>query len=451
MSISLVDLPEDVIEQILLFVPSPIVAIRVGATCSTLTELVHTNERIWNLYYRKRWTYKEASEDQVFTCLDYRDRHLDDGETLRMLLEVSKQVEKERDYGLGRDYHNPLWDELFRRLDSFDLLMAVANDAPEIMLLYQKHVSLVTKSLATQLLDDVHYRNVHLQFNELLSDIHEGNYSRGNPWEEGLLLLVESQRRWDDLLSFPASPFDRMKATRRKLYDLGRELQCRLDQCSGNMTTLEAVKLLHMMLVDERSITVATVDDKIEYLSIDHVLQSKEGSPIILAIMCHSILRHVGISVSIANVSKRVVLGMPGGDTFVDVFSEGCQTLSIDEVRALPPISLLATGAPLQSIQLKSSEIFDVVLDDMYHFYMQVSQLVKLGRVSVAIIRSTNLRLPVQGMRVLRAMPSAFEPLQDAHANLDPEIFRHFKLINYDTMRRHLEGRYARAPYWYEF
>ena len=94
---------------------------------------------------------------------------------LNMLLEVSEAVEKERDYGLGRDYRNPSWDELFRRLDSFDLLRSVANDAPEIKSLYQKHISLITRSLATQLLDDGHYRNIHQQFSELLIDIHEGN------------------------------------------------------------------------------------------------------------------------------------------------------------------------------------------------------------------------------------------------------------------------------------
>ena len=272
-------------------------------------------------------------------------------------------------------------------------------------------------------------------------------YSRGDPWKDGVLLLLESQRRWDDLISFPASPFDRMKATRKKLDDLGRELKSRLEQYGDSKTTLETVKLLHTMLVDERGISITTASDKIEYLSIEHVLQSKEGSPIVLAIICCSILCHIGISVNIANVSKRVILGLSGGDTFVDVFSEGCQTLSIDEVRALPRINLLATGGhPLPSILLENPQVFDIVLDNIYHFYMQVSQIVRVGRVSVALARFTYLRSSVQASRI---MPGAISPLLNAHANLDPEIFRHYNLINYDTMRRHLEGGYARAPYWY--
>ena len=75
MSDSLANFPAEVIEQILLFAPSPRAVTRVGGTCSTLHELVTTNERIWNSLYKRRWIIMRESSQLVYSRQDYVDRH----------------------------------------------------------------------------------------------------------------------------------------------------------------------------------------------------------------------------------------------------------------------------------------------------------------------------------------------------------------------------------------
>jgi hypothetical protein len=95
------DFPDEVIEQILLFVPTPRAVCRVGTTCSSLCELVATNERIWDHMYKKRWSKRDSSIT-MYTQQHYKDQHAADGETLRELQMVSQELGQKKDYGLRK-------------------------------------------------------------------------------------------------------------------------------------------------------------------------------------------------------------------------------------------------------------------------------------------------------------------------------------------------------------
>ena len=106
MNISVADFPAEVIEQILLFVPTPSALCRVAATCSALSELVSTSERVWDCRYKKRWSHRDSSI-VAFSQHHYKVRLLQDKEKLRRLQEVSVAVGRLQEYGLGHEYKSP--------------------------------------------------------------------------------------------------------------------------------------------------------------------------------------------------------------------------------------------------------------------------------------------------------------------------------------------------------
>jgi len=72
-----------------------------------------------------RWTFEvDTSALLPFTRQEYKERHLNDKETLRNLLEVSKVLDQESDYGLGGKFDNPQWMQLRGQTGttSFDML-----------------------------------------------------------------------------------------------------------------------------------------------------------------------------------------------------------------------------------------------------------------------------------------------------------------------------------------
>jgi len=436
MSVSFVELPSEVLEQILLFVPTPRALCRIGTTCSSLAETLATSERVWNHLYKKRWTYQVYSAETTFSQRDYRARHVQDGETLCRLLTVSDEVAHKQDYGLGRRFENPMWTQLYSEQGSFDVLRSVAINNPEIKALYQKDISLVTRSLATQLLDLVHFSNVLRQLVGLFNEIHN-EASEDHLVEEAALLFAESQRKWNDLMSDKRSPSDRRCTVRESLDNLGRQLQSRIDGCGGNMSVMDTVSLLHTMLVGEMGFSISNVHDNVDKSFIDRVLISRIGFPIVLAVIFQSILRRVGVSVGIVCVPERVILGLPGGEPYVDVFS-GCQRLSLGDLRAL-----LRGHEPGWSIPLKDTEVLELLIDGFGCCYDETAQHTRSIRVRTASERIgllTSMSDSLIDGEIFSTMRS-----DTTGAYLDPEIFRHFNLINDDTMRRHNEAPYFRS------
>lgn len=162
------DLPDEVIEQILWFVPSPRAVCRFASTCSRFSELiVHGNERLWDQLYKKRWRQKSVMmmKDEpvvTFSRRDYIYRHAHDRETLCRLVELTTAVAaREQDnYGLGWPLQNQLFFLMSKDTYSFDILRSVAKNDGLAKSLYNPNVSTLARCLATQLVDIIYFNRV---------------------------------------------------------------------------------------------------------------------------------------------------------------------------------------------------------------------------------------------------------------------------------------------------
>lgn len=439
MSYSLADLPVEVLEQILLFVPTPRALCRIGTTCSALSRLLTANERVeqnvWGSLYRKRWKCGNIfpQSDTNISYRSYKARHVQDHATFHSLLDVSETVERERDYGLGskRLGQDPICSTLGNIYYSFDLLRSVANKDPAVALLYpekNKSVSLVTRCVATMVLDNMHFLELGGKMNCILHGMGDTNSSFA---EEGALLLMESQRLWSELLVLDSSPLERMQAVCNKLDELASGLQHLIDTHMGHASPLDVVTLLGTMLVDELGFSVSNVRDNADKSSIERVLGSKTGFPMTMAVICQALLRRVGVPVTIARAHRQVILGLPGNEVFVDVFC-GCRLLSPSELRARSD----NTWGQTNSVVFKEAEVVGAMIKDLIPCYAPSRHPARTTEIWNFSFRTAILDTLWNGTDI--------ESTRYQYTYPDPAIWKHFNLINDDTFWRHTE-----APYYH--
>lgn len=432
MTSSLTDLPGEVLEEIFLFVPTPRALCRLGTTCSSLSEAVTTNERVWNHIYKKRWIHRDSSVEE-FSYRDYKARHLEDGKTLKRLLKLSDIVAKKEDYGLGREFRERLWNKLLGKLNSFDLLRSVAKNDPQLQTLYERTpFSLITRCLATQLVDWVHFGKLMHQMNVFMND-----FSLRNPSdclvEDIILLMGESQRPWQELLLSNASMAERIDTTRHKLDELGRQLQSRINEHGSHVDPSGVVGMLYTMLVDEMRISITDAQNNVELASIERVLQpSGSGWSITVAVIIKCILRRVGVLVTVFLGKERVILGLPGNvEAYVDVFA-GCVPLSGRDLRTLQ------SHGDVGTLLLTNSMIVKVMDDSVCHCVETTMHSTRTTRIYAAREKACSFSFLISCSTA--GMVEVEASFEQSFQYLDPGVFSHYNLINDDTMRRHDES-----------
>ena len=234
-----VELPLVVLQKIASYVPSPISFTRITTTCTALSEFVAANATLWDRLYKKRWTFMIDSS-RSFTRQNYKERHLEDGETLRRLLEVSEEVGHQQDYGLGHKLDNVLWMQMLRSIGtkSFNLLRSIAKDKDWTKTFYPNvPVLSLTQCLAVYLLQEVHFLSILLQWRD---------WGESRDLCPRALLISESLWTWEELLSDTHPPATRNAAVYQRLHDLGNQLQQRIDELGDveGLTTAQIFGLL---------------------------------------------------------------------------------------------------------------------------------------------------------------------------------------------------------------
>ena len=452
---SIVNLPADALEEVLLFVP--ICAARnlsvrndMSAVCNSLSRRATVSGRFFT---RKDGPIKLYHPDSIFLRDHYQQRHVQDGITLHKLLQVSHAVERAQDYGLGSKYENPLWFQLCNEQHSFDLLRFVARNDQAIKTLYHRaEISLVTRCLATQLLELVHFRNMLQQFQSLVNEIQVGDCCSVDAMEQGAMLLAESQTPWKELIK-DASPADRMNATRQSLDDLAKTLQGRLNTCRQSVNIMDTIRLLYTIMADEMEFSISSILVSPNHsLSIEQTLQCRRGSSITIAVICKSVLHRVGISVDVIPDAKRVLLTVRGDQVeFVD-FLHGCQLLSYEDLRVQSPYVQEVIGMKCLGIVVKKEIL---VLKFMVKLLSSYCQRVMHELRSIRSFNATNRAELLKSFMVGRLECSD----ETVYCNewtdvdcqyLDPEIFRSYNLINDSTMNRHNEAPWhtQQEPGW---
>lgn len=380
------------------------------------------------------------SSQLVYSRQDYVDRHGQDGETIRRLALVARAVETERDYGLGREYRMPTWMELIEGMDSLEILSFIARNDAQIKTLYTHvNVTPLLRALATELLLMVHCRHVLKDLEHLKKDIHREEVDDTNLLEQGSLLLSQCILSWKDLL-LPENEAPRYtcRHSRAKLDELGNQLQDRLDSRGGveALSTLGAVGLLNAMLIEDMGFAGNDenyYDEKNS--SIDHVLKSRKGIPLTLAVIYKLILNRVGVIVDIIGLPGHVVLGIPHQETFVDVYNGG-RTLSVEDCRNI----VLSYEVEWNTRFLAPLTVVDTILRmerNAEGCHVRAWHQSMLTKNLYSYHRLDGFAYLLEPDRYGRQM------LQYGMTYVDPEIFRHFDLIDDDTMRRHQRAAFG--------
>jgi hypothetical protein len=207
---------------------------------------------------------------------------------------------------------------------------------------------------------------------------------------------------------------------------------------------MDTIQMLYTIMVDEMGLSNSdTLVDPKRSISIQLVLNSRQGSPIILGIICKSILSRVGITVDIVPDPRCVLLSVPGRG-HVD-FMNCCRTLS-NEVR---------TGHMAESpITVAEGElqVLYFLMDSLLSYCQRVMHVLRSTRSFNATKRAEFLQTFMIARTTLQSTAKNAYNECSAHdaQYLDPEIFRKYNLINDSTMHRHDEAPWhtQQEPGW---
>lgn len=364
--------PQDMLQEILSFIPDHVSICRSSLTCQSLYRAISTNDRLWERLFTQRWTTATvqttpknqtistanplvtSTNDDVNNCKwnkAYQQLHGSDKTAFGLLQEmaetISIQVHKEtgqsetlKDWsGIGDPLQHGNWTRLRSKEFStniYNLMYAVANDGIDYPTL--KYVRAVvggfltkwniTRSLAAIAVDAIHHHQVmkewHTLFNNagrqgsLLSGggIHNpgGSNSDDEKLERGALLLVKSQLGWDDIL-VEGGGQKILQNTHDQLNNISEKYQARLETegiDSRTCDTLRAVEGLNRFLIQDMGFE-GNVDNYYDVRNslLNNVLETRKGIPITLAVLYKLILARVGHRVNLIGLPGHVVLGIP--------------------------------------------------------------------------------------------------------------------------------------------
>jgi hypothetical protein len=376
----------------------------------------------------------------------YRERHLREGATLQKLLRLSAAVAQEPDYALGREYENPLWIET--RNDAFeykcfDLLRCVAKNDAEIQTLYRTQITAVARCVAAQLMDEVHFLRLLFSWQNFVSVI-DGQDNDSGMWvvEKGALMVARSMWTCKELLS--KAPRDRTRDIRATLNDLGDQLHRHINDRGGvrNVSILEAINLLKVLL-EEKGVSVRTDDDKYYHTvnnpSLEDFLQHEKGLMAkTLAVLYACVLRRVGIPVDIICLPRLFLLGIPSSETYVDIFRAG-------RVRSREECQAVARPFYRNDEWTPQALNYGAIFKTMASFctFRSIEAMVQLRSTRFHYGHQKALSLAFSAtFRHSEAVSLPTAEFRESRSYLDPEIYRHFELINDETMER-----YMGAPY----
>jgi regulator of sirC expression with transglutaminase-like and TPR domain len=435
------DFPDEVIEQILLFIPTPRAVCRVGATRSSLFQLVANNERIWDHMYKKRWSKRDSSIT-TYAQQHYKDQHTADGEILRQLQTVSQEIGQKEDYGLGREFTNQMWEDIYCNGDSFNVLRAVAKDDPTIKALYDMKVSPILKCVAAELMERSHFQGTLPRLSYLSEHLNGGNDNKIELLEEVSLLFSETMWTWQELLA--RDPDSRIRDTREMLDGIVKALSSRFDT-QGTMegsNPLEAVRALNKIMIEEMGFAGNTEDYyDVKNSSLYHVLKSRKGIPLTLAVIYKLVLSEVSIDVDIIGLPGHVVLGIPGTHTFVDVF-EGGRVLSPEDCREIVQSYRRFEWREDYLLPLSVKDVLVRMLSNVLACLARGMQQTTSVRGFVLLVRTAAFRASMQGLAQNVVAPY----MRSGYRFLDPKIFRHFGLLDDEklTTCEEMSSRYGR-------
>jgi hypothetical protein len=318
-------------------------------------------------------------------------------------------------------------------VDSFDILRLIVRNDDEMKELYSSHnISTLDQCVASQLLDAVHFRIVLQQFYEVIS---RNLPSDEELLEEGILLISQSLWTWNDLSFNDIGTW--VAQTRALLDKIASLVQVKVAE--EQMKAVDTVWLLKTILFEECGFVLDNEAPciNVESLSISHVLSTRKGRPLALAVIFKIILHRVGIQAEIVRlVDGLLVIGLPDEQVYVDVF----QSHESNQRSATTFWNTTVT------MSLSRYEIFTMLLADIGACHLVVMMMPGHRELTTrryfGLVRSAMMLDLLTTSR--NKIPKPFGLDRWLTRFIDPEIFKHFGLIGERAMKR-----YSKQPYWF--
>jgi hypothetical protein len=188
------------------------------------------------------------------------------------------------------------------------------------------------------------------------------------------------------------------------------------------------------MLVDEMGFVVANDVSDATNFSMEHVLETHRGAPLILAVIYQCVLRRVGINIDILLLAEtQPVLGLPDQSLYLDVLLPDDTTTT----RLVPKqwnSTILKPLSFLHVLLLLTSDIDNCIMNAMTQSWRAITTRRIMG-----IARTSCLN-----QKMLGSPPKPFGLHRMLTCMMDPEIFKHYNLISDKTMMRR-----TKAPFYY--
>lgn len=431
-----IDIPLEVVQKIATYARSPITLMLFGSTCRALREFVSAPE-LWDRLYKQRWPQEvefRGLRDHTLSLQDYRDHHIRDMDTVRLILEVSDIVGSENDYALGRVFDNETWKEL-RRRRPFDLMKLILECKKDVKLFYPAfQITPLVECLVLQSLESFYFIfRLFIVYGESLA--------RNNA---NVLQVSRSMMTWRDFLTNDAfKDFDSL------LSDVATQIKLRIEERSDDqhLSAVEAASLVSNIMFKEMGFSVVDNLHDIQKLLLDTVLATRKGDSVALAIIFATLVHScLGMECRVLDFPMRgeggrILVHLVGTETFVDMSDQHIgKVLSLEECREI---------ARIENDQFADEEWNpeqDGVLDASQCLQLYVAKVEKCCRSTMALsstIGMFNGLMKVFYLQIMlkadgdeRATTAMVRQWENDNAFLDPEVFHHYGLIDQPTMER---------------
>jgi len=470
-------LPPEVLEGLVACVGDPVTAGRLAQTNRAFHAAVTQHPSLWRALAKARWkigpiTVAVASGENYRRA--YQSRHETDHRVRLLLQTMVRQMHLLPDYGLPYGWHwgSSFWKRLVLSLmdDDDDNSPAQALDGLLHMATHttntentstddeddQARLAALTRCMATHVLDTIHTAQIQSEWRQMIHD----NDNNNNMLEQGTILLARSLIPHADLVRPDDLSAYRLQASLAQQLDaLAARVQKRLAREHGatdnNNNRIDPLTAVQVTLAVTQ--LQGNTDDyyNVHNSSLRHVLASRRGIPITLAVVVQLVLRRLHVQVDLVGLPGHVVLGVSSRRNnnnntrdeqrlWIDVFDRRVLT-----IRDCVHLVTVLRGVPWRESwlhPLSPREALHRMLNNVQHC---------LGRSFAARQQQRTLRTVIQLERARNLQQQLLPQQQTTTTNnnnntvpeltLDPAIFVAHGLMDEETAARCNEASLARA------
>lgn len=335
------NLPADTFQYILTFLTNDHLTIaRLFISCRTYHNLIRNDNALFVRMLKHRWIRGPGLENMDAPQLEFERRYRLDVTAITLVKQMTMDLRRELGphavsmnnfLKVGQRWDHPNWKMLLSlRSNIQDAMKSMANAKVD----YSKEVleQNIQRFLACQVMIAINLQECVHQWNDI-SAIEPCHEDRDQIIERFALLAVKAQMTPPELLA-ESTPIEDVVA--HELDKIAQYCRERVDACNH---TVDKICVLNRVLIEDLGFG-GNEDHYYDYKNslLNHVLETKKGIPITLAIIYMCVARRLSVKVDLIGLPGHLVLGflddIEGKQRFVDVFS-GCQLLDLKDCQTI--------------------------------------------------------------------------------------------------------------------